>query len=121
MGTVENLGKFVVINRDTGHIVTFNNKTSWCRKSDAKLVLNNWWRGLARNAVEYTEEQVIKALGIGTFGVNSGCSVGTAFTFKSKFYFKSSRHTLFSSSLFEAKYAAITPFEVREIKAVEVK
>ena len=121
MGTIENLGKFVVINRDTGNIVTFNNKTSWHRKSDAKLVANNWWRALARGAVEFSEEQVIEALGVGTFGASTGCSVGTAFKFKSKFYFKSSRNTLFSSSLFDAKYAVVTPFEVREIKAMEVE
>ncbi len=121
MNSPENLGKFVVVNRDTGTIVTFNNKTSWNRKSDAKLVLNNWWRALVRNSVEYTENQVIEALGTNTFGANTGCSVGTSFRFKDKFYFKSSRNTLFISRLAEARYAFITPFEVRKIKAMEIE
>ena len=121
MNSPENLGKFVVVLRETGKVVTFNNKTSWNRKSDAKLVLNNWWRALVRGAAEYTESQVLEALGTNTFGANTGCSVGTSFKFKNKFYFKSSKNTLFTSRLSEARYAMVTPFEVRKIETVEIE
>ena len=115
MKTVENLGKYVVVNVHTGNIVEVNNKTTWHRKSDASLTINNWWRALVRATVEYTEAQVIEALG----GYKS-CTLGTAFKFNGNFYFKSSQNTFFVCSLFDAKYAAKLPFEVREIKAVEI-
>lgn len=109
------MNRFVIVNNSTGVELTVNGKNVWNRRSDASLTLNNWWKRMVRESKEVSKDELLEFL-----SGNRTVKVGTGFFFGDVFYFRDSLQSFFFVNKYFAKYAVSTPFQVKELKPMEI-